>query len=182
MYCPNCGTNQSNDRRFCTSCGTNLTIVSQALNRNIPQSVYDGPPILNQFELQRQKEVANGLKYSIIGGGIIALKFFSLIFSGRGGPPLGLVAFIGLIFLAVGVSKLIGHRAASGVGSSPGRQPDQHPQSSPPRPVFSAEPNARNYFVRDTGNLDRVHAPRESVTEDETQHLPIKDSPRHTRR
>lgn len=32
MFCPNCGRNNSLERRFCGSCGTNLEAVSQALS------------------------------------------------------------------------------------------------------------------------------------------------------
>lgn len=32
MYCPNCGRDNSRERKFCASCGTNLEAVSQALS------------------------------------------------------------------------------------------------------------------------------------------------------
>lgn len=32
MFCPNCGRDNSNETRFCASCGTNLEAVSQALS------------------------------------------------------------------------------------------------------------------------------------------------------
>jgi hypothetical protein len=32
MFCPNCGRDNSLERRFCGSCGTNLEVVSQALS------------------------------------------------------------------------------------------------------------------------------------------------------
>ena len=32
MFCPNCGKDNSNDLRFCASCGTNLEAVAQALS------------------------------------------------------------------------------------------------------------------------------------------------------
>jgi hypothetical protein len=34
MFCPNCGRDNSNERKFCASCGTNLEAVSQALSGN----------------------------------------------------------------------------------------------------------------------------------------------------
>jgi hypothetical protein len=34
MFCPNCGRDNSLERRFCSSCGTNLEVVSQALSGN----------------------------------------------------------------------------------------------------------------------------------------------------
>ena len=32
MYCPNCGSNQQAEMKFCARCGTNLAIVSEALS------------------------------------------------------------------------------------------------------------------------------------------------------
>lgn len=34
MFCPNCGRDNSQEKKFCASCGTNLEAVSQALNGN----------------------------------------------------------------------------------------------------------------------------------------------------
>jgi hypothetical protein len=34
MFCPTCGRDNSIDRKFCASCGTNLAVVSQALSGN----------------------------------------------------------------------------------------------------------------------------------------------------
>ena len=34
MFCPNCGRDNSRERKFCASCGTNLEAVSQALSGN----------------------------------------------------------------------------------------------------------------------------------------------------
>ena len=37
MYCPACGVeNSGEDRRFCRSCGTDLHVVTQALNKSLP--------------------------------------------------------------------------------------------------------------------------------------------------
>jgi hypothetical protein len=34
MFCPTCGLNNLSERKFCTSCGTNLVVVTQALSEN----------------------------------------------------------------------------------------------------------------------------------------------------
>ncbi len=34
MFCPNCGRDNTQEKKFCASCGTNLEAVSQALNGN----------------------------------------------------------------------------------------------------------------------------------------------------
>ena len=109
MFCPKCGSNQGEGRKFCTVCGTNLAAVSQALTGQIPQPNYYTAPIphlleVQRLEVQRQRAMAKGVRLSIIGGGIVALKFFSFIFSGpfRGGSPFGFWTFIGFVLLAIG--------------------------------------------------------------------------------
>src|SRR5262249_24329564 len=112
MFCPKCGSNQGEGKKFCTVCGTNLAAVSQALTGQNPLPHYYAPPILDPLEIEKQREMAKGVRLSIIGGGIVALKFFSFIFSGpfRGGSPFGFWTFIGFILLAAGISKIITSR------------------------------------------------------------------------
>src|SRR5215813_4209572 len=112
MFCPKCGSNQGEGKRFCTVCGTNLAAVSQALTGQIPQPNYYAPPMPHPLEIERQRGMAKGVRLSIIGGGIVALNFFSFIFSGpfRGGSPFGFWTFIGFILLATGISKIITSR------------------------------------------------------------------------
>src|SRR5262245_63482888 len=80
MYCPNCGSNQSEGKKFCTICGTNLQIVTQALTGQL-SPVYSPPPI-HPYEIERQHETAKGIRLEMIGGGFLGFKFFTLIFSG----------------------------------------------------------------------------------------------------
>gem|GEM_PF-1484522 len=188
MFCPRCGSNQSEGKRFCTSCGTNLLVVTQALTGQSHQSVQYMPPPLSPLELERQRQFAKGIKFTIIGGGLLALNLFNFIFSFpfRGGKPTGFWFFISLVLLAVGISKVISHRSdnAPPVGMTPPqglkRQPDlsQSKQSSPPpKAVFSASSGVDSPVIR-TSELEITQQPGPSVTEDETQFLPRNTPPR----
>jgi hypothetical protein len=185
MFCPKCGSNQSEGRKFCTVCGTNLYLVSQALTGQLNQAPHYTPaPAPNQVELERQREVAKGMRMAIIGGGIVAFKLFSFIFSGpwRGGSPLGFWSFIGFILLAIGISKIISHREHD---RTPGQAPinlrPSNLQPAPPQPVFST-PSAHASITPDTGELEVVRQPIPSVTEDDTQHLPHYTPPREVQK
>ncbi len=35
MYCPTCGANQPNEKKFCPACGTNLAVVTAALTGEV---------------------------------------------------------------------------------------------------------------------------------------------------
>ena len=182
MFCPKCGSNQGEGKRFCTVCGTNLAAVSQALTGQIPQPNYYAPPMPHPLEIERQRDMAKGVRLSIIGGGIVALNFFSFIFSGpfRGGSPFGFWTFVGFILLAVGISKIITSRPPSAVSSSapaPQAQRETHSiHQANPHPVFSAPPAVEPTASR-TSELEPVRRPSLSVTEDETRHLPHSKPP-----
>jgi hypothetical protein len=182
MFCPKCGSNQGEGKRFCTVCGTNLAAVSQVLTGQIPQPNYYAPPVPHPFEVKKQRDMAKGVRLSIIGGGIVALNFFSFIFSGpfRGGSPFGFWTFIGFILLAVGISKIITSRPPI-AANSPAPHQTHSIQQANPHPVFSA-PTAVGASVPQTSELEPVgrHAP--SATEDETRHLPHSEPPRELSR
>jgi hypothetical protein len=191
MFCPKCGSNQGEGKRFCTVCGTNLAAVSQALTGQIPQPNYYATPAPHPLEIERQRAMAKGVRLSIIGGGIVALNFFSFIFSGpfRGGSPFGFWTFIGFILLAIGISKIITSRP---VGSgdmrdtpAPQIQPAMHSthqiHQASPQPVFSAAPAVEPSTPR-TSELEPSRRPSLSVTEDDTRHLPHNKPPREMSR
>ncbi len=190
MFCPRCGSNQGEGKRFCTVCGTNLATISQALTGEIPQPVHYLPPSPHPLEIQRQRDMAKGVRLSIIGGGIVALNFFGFIFSAhRGGSPLGFWTFIGFILLAIGVSKIITSRPHGTVDPQsaplPQAQREKHPihpdHQANPRPVFSAPATAEPAAPR-TSELEPVRPPSISVTEDDTRHLPHNRPPQELSR
>ena len=173
MFCPKCGSNQGETKRFCTMCGTNLAAVSQALTGQIqPPPNYYAPPPPHPIDIQRQRDMAKGVRFSIIGGGIVALKLFSFIFSGFRGSPLGFWTFIGFILLAIGVSKIISSRPPY-VPGTPGTTPRESNSINQfnPHPVFSA-PAASETVAPQTSELEGVRRQSVSVTEDDTRHLP----------
>jgi len=180
MFCPKCGSNQGEGRRFCTICGTNLAAVSQALTGQI-QPPSHMPPISHPLEVERHraKERGVGVGLSVVGGGIVALKFFSFIFSGpfRGDSPFGCLTFVGFILLAIGISKIIASRLPSAANrAAPAPHQTHSIQQANPHPVFSA-PTDVGPSVPKTSELEPIggHAP--SAIEDETRHLPQNEPP-----
>jgi hypothetical protein len=176
MFCPKCGSNQGEGKRFCTICGTNLAVVSQALTGQIQPPNYT-PPMSHPLEVEREraKERGAGVGLSIIGGGIVALKFFSFIFSGD--SPFGCLTFIGFILLAIGISKIISSRLPSAANSPAPAPHETHSiQQANPQPIFSA-PTAVGPSVPQTSELEPVGRLAPSVTEDETRQLPPSGPP-----
>ncbi len=193
MFCPKCGSNQGDGKKFCTVCGTNLLIVSQALTGQLapPQPAFHHLPpaaIFNR-EMERQKEMRSGITMAVLGGSYLVYQIINFIFSAPFNgwrSPFGFGSFIAFIVCAVGISKIISARViadapstTSGLSSAmyPATEPGQSPLPSPsvsaqaalPKPVFSAAP-PMHPSAPHTNELDPVQT-TVSVTEEETKHL-----------
>jgi hypothetical protein len=170
MFCPNCGSNQGNERRYCTICGTNLLVVSQALSGGLPQTSQYIPPAPDPYEHKRQKQLARGVTQTIIGGVLVAMNLFSFIFRGpfRGGSQFW--TFVGFVLLALGISKIINSRPSSAEPPQTTSSASQHLNTASPQPVFSRPSTAESYSPH-TNELEPVQYPVPSVTEDETRNL-----------
>jgi hypothetical protein len=179
MYCPKCGSNQGEGKRFCTVCGTNLAAVSQALTGRIPQPDYYAPLVPHPLEVERQKEMAGGVRLSIIGGAFVAMQFFKFVFSNHfSGSPFGFWAFIGFILLAVGISKIVASRSPSAANPhAPAPHQTQSMRQVHSNPVFSAQTESGSSAPQ-TSELEPISRHVTSVIEDETRQLPHSETPR----
>ena len=196
MFCPKCGSNQGEGRKFCTSCGTNLLVVSQALSGKIPPSQHSLPHPHRIIPRDRERELSKGLSLAIIGGGIMVGRLITYIFTGfHDGSPFGFLGFIGFVFLAIGVARIISYRARNmqpETMSAPHANAELYQPNTlantpanivaapaPPQPVFSAS-SGDAYEAPRTSELEPIEDakdPKPSVTEAETQTLPRHSPP-----
>ncbi len=179
MFCPKCGSNQGESKKFCTVCGTNLLIVSQALTGQLPQPViHYAPPVINPQEIERQQEMKKGITMAVLGGGYIVYKLVSFIFllpfSGWS-SPFGFLSFIAFIMFAVGISKIFSSRLPAAPATipnsaNPALSTTTSSKPAPPHPVFSRASTMETVAPR-TNELDANRRPATSVTEEDTKHL-----------
>ncbi len=111
MFCPECGTENSRNQKFCTRCGTSLLAVEYA--RSIVNELATGK---SNNDLSATSVLKMTTVISILGLLFITLGtiFLSLIYSDHNGPPVGLFFGIGgLIALVVIIKQLLKliHRA-----------------------------------------------------------------------
>jgi hypothetical protein len=95
MYCPSCGSNNPADIKFCTRCGTNLSIVSDALSGK-PAS----PPELDERMVGLFKDYYNGRRNAALGGASLAVGLIMLMLMFVIGFPEKLI-FLALIALGL---------------------------------------------------------------------------------
>jgi len=176
MFCPKCGSNQGEGKKFCTVCGTNLLVVSQALTGQLPPPiVHYAPPVVSPQEIERQQEMKKGITMAVLGGGYIVYKLVSFIlllpFSGWR-SPFGFLSFVAFVVFAVGISKILGSRLPAAPAtvpnsSSPTFAATTPSKLAPPHPVFSRASTAETVAPR----TSELEPPATSVTEEETKHL-----------
>ena len=73
VYCPSCGSNNRDELKFCTRCGTNLTVVSDALRGRATGSLETDERMVKLL-----KDYYRSRRMMIIGGAASALALFKL--------------------------------------------------------------------------------------------------------
>lgn len=141
MFCPKCGSNQE-ERRFCTVCGTNLAVVSQALRAPVGAQIPSQAPPVSQYlaqpslrhllphEMERQREYASGMKMLVIGGAVLGYSILKVVLS-FGHASFGFWGFISLIVFAFGLSKVLSWKQMAGVATDAVLQTVPPPMATP---------------------------------------------------
>ncbi|HVF27014.1 MAG TPA: zinc ribbon domain-containing protein [Pyrinomonadaceae bacterium] len=124
MFCPQCGTTQSAELRFCKSCGANLYAVRQAVasreteekvdwSKAWAQMFLSGPEIDRARgitpEIKRYNEIKDGIITTCVGAGASIFLFFLMqgIIMGGNVPP-SKAAILSRVWLAGIIPLLIG--------------------------------------------------------------------------
>lgn len=126
MFCPQCGTNQGDDLKFCKSCGANLSAVRQAVTAPEPQTKTEWTntwvryqremEMLKQERKNRESpeekritEIKAGVITSCAGIGLMVFLYFLMhgIIAG-GQVPFGAAQILGSIWIAGLIPFLVG--------------------------------------------------------------------------
>ncbi|HKX27225.1 MAG TPA: zinc ribbon domain-containing protein [Blastocatellia bacterium] len=177
MFCPRCGSKQSESGKFCTHCGTNLALVSQALTGQQHSPTPNAPSQTQSLELGRRHELTRGYRFALIGLGFVFFGLIKFIRSGASFEESAVSAptLLAVIFLIIGISKILGNRVSRATRAG------EMVTAAPPQPILSPAPvpvpvKDQSPFV--TNEFEIPQHPRPSVTEDETLHLPSSRAPR----
>ena len=109
MYCPSCGSNNQAEVKFCTRCGTNLAVVSEALRgKAIDQSLLDERMVklLKDYYRSRNSIIIGSAACAIV---LLKVIFFALVSFSTTPRYLGtlttLLLIYGIIALVWGIGK-----------------------------------------------------------------------------
>ena len=169
MYCPNCAHENQRDIKFCTRCGTNLAVVSEALGRK-PAGSSKGiderlPKVIKDYYRGRRDTITGMVLLPAAVKAIFLLQMFGL-------SPiasffiLSWMVFWGIAALAGGLGKWI---AASGEMKALGYTPPSSKLWLRAQKLLSSTSTEED--ARSTNELaERIEAPS-SITEHTTREL-----------
>lgn len=158
MYCPRCATQNTDDTKYCRSCGSNLSLVPQALTGQLPQQRSrrrsrhrgnDGPPSLE-----------GGITRVFMGVGFVLVAAGAFFFAPSG--------HLWWFWMLIPAFAMLGKGVADIIGSW------RSPQALPPISQTTLPPAGR------TGELPQQNDavfPPPSVTEQTTRQLDPRTDP-----
>lgn len=162
MYCPTCATQNGDGTKFCRSCGTNLSLIPQAITGRLPEAPR-GRKHRRDAEPSSPPSLASGISSIFMGLGFLAVTFaLGISDSGRGWWFWMLIPAFAM--LGGGVAKLVSTLQAQRLHSNSNipMPPAVNTPALPPQPTFEG-------------------LPPPSVTEGTTRHMtPVPERNRET--
>jgi zinc-ribbon domain len=168
MFCPNCGSNNVAEVRYCTRCGTNLGVITEALTGKPGAGSQVDERVMKLIKdyYKGRRDAISGVV--LIPGGLFVMAL--LIWSGL--PPIASffiicwMFFWGVSALATGVGKYVAARdELKTLGYS--LPQDSQARASEQRPISSGYSTGSMSAEPATGQADFIG----SVTEQTTRHL-----------
>ena len=177
MYCPKCAAQNADDVKFCRVCGTNLSLVPQALTGQLHEEPGD-----HRHRRRRERErerggppnIGHGITKVFTGIGFLMVALATLFFA-----PAGRIWWFWMLIPAFasigkGIAEIVSFKYAQNQQLGQQNQPVGLPQLTPPP---STMPRVRN-----TGELEPPPPaynplPPPSVTEGTTRHLDPRTDP-----
>ncbi len=176
MFCPQCGTTNQDAVRYCTRCGANLAMVSDAISGK-----FDLPPQTDERIVKLLKDFYRGRLMSIVGFVLSILMTFKLALSSFMGitedylPLTAMLAFfllLGLIALIWGTVKWAN---SSSELTARGCDELKRPllKRQPARASLPASPEAIRVQRYTTGSITEPTSVTEQTTRQLENRLPL---------
>jgi hypothetical protein len=165
MFCPKCATQNADDARFCRSCGTDISLVPQAVTGHLATRLADEDEGRRSRRHRRRQadkgppSIERAVKNLFMGFAFIGVAFAALAW-GPGGHVWWFWMFLpAASLLADGVSTWVRVNDERRRLAPPAYRPAQTP--------FEPQPGVGTLPPRETGEM----RPPPSVTEATTRHL-----------
>jgi len=166
MYCPKCATPNGDDARFCRSCGTDISLVPQAVSGALAERLAEAEDDTRHARRRRRHKGESPSIDRAIRGFFLGLAFIFIAFAVRTWAPAGHIWWFWM-FIPAAINLADGIATAARLASE-GKRRDPQPYT----PQQTAVPPPRHVSAlpqRETGEM----IPPPSVTEGTTRHLGV---------
>ena len=162
MYCPNCATQNSDDGKFCRTCGANLSLVPQALTGELPERRSRRHRRHRRSRAEsRTPDLSHGVQKAFGGFSFLFIALVLCLLRHYWGVWMLIPGFMAL---GKGIAEIIAAREAQGAIARSGNIP------------LAPAPNT-GPLAADTSR--ELRAPPASVTENTTKLFDEADRSRH---
>ena len=154
MYCPNCATQNADATKFCRSCGSNLSLVPQALTGRLPEAR------LSRRDKRHRRDreddgpatLANGITKIFMGIGFVMVACASFFFAPAGRIWWFWMLIPAFAMLGKGIAEIVTVRYSSPTpipGASQTAMPSPHTgEIQPPGDVLYPPPSVTEQTTR----------------------------------
>ena len=153
MYCPKCATQNTEETKFCRSCGSNLSLVPQALTGRLPEAS-SGRRRHGNREPEGPANIANGITKAFMGVGFLLVSFGAFFFAPAGRIWWFWMLIPAFAMLGKGIAEIVSARYGPNL-----TQVTTQTAVPPAAPTNELPP------------VNAVHFPPPSVTEQTTRQL-----------
>ena len=166
MFCPKCGSQNADDAKFCRACGTDISLVPQAVTGQLAERLADdGNDWHSRRRRRRDREKGPPSIERAVRSFIMGVAFIFVAFAVRTWAPAGNIWWFWMLIpaasmIADGVSTYI--RVAE-------NKKRLSPPYAPAQPAVQPPPRASALPPRNTGEI----VPPPSITEGTTRHLNV---------
>lgn len=157
MYCPTCGANQPNEKKFCPACGTNLAVVTAALTGELLSA--PSTASLGEAQARYRQQLATAINRGAPGAALLVAALFLLMVF-----PWGISGWIAFGLIIGGVTAL-----GRGIGQYYLARGDLQAAALEAQTSFQPAPAPRP--LNDSTAVPTTPIPPQSVTEHTTRHL-----------
>src|SRR5260370_30381227 len=104
MYCPNCAAQNLNEAKFCRLCGSNLSLVPQAMTGRLPEPEPPDLPGRRGRRRLRKPSMQGGIRQVSLGLAFLVIAIALTVGRDRGGMWMLIPAFI---LLGKGIGQIM---------------------------------------------------------------------------
>lgn len=170
MFCPKCGTENADGSKFCRSCGTNISLVPQALGGQLPQEQSDNSAMDWESRTSRRRRRRHSSNSPSISYGVSKIFVgiaFIIVALALSNTPFGWSWWFWMLIPALGalgkgIGEIVQYKSEQKKNLLQTPIQQQQPAFQPPRQVGSLPPRYNT--------TEFMNAPP-SITENTTRHL-----------